>query len=74
MPSAPTDLDRKLAAFLKKHRGDLPFAAFSRKTGLPPSTLFRLEQCQQSITVGRLEKMMKRLKVSLRDVFGDDKK
>jgi len=71
VPSAPTDLDKKLAAFLKKQRGDSPFAAFSRKTGLPPSTLFRLEQCQQSITLGRLEKMMKRLKVTLWDVFGE---
>jgi hypothetical protein len=30
-----------------------------------------LENGQQSITIGRLSGLMKRLKVTLRDVFGD---
>ena len=70
VPSAPTDLDKKLAAFLKQQRGELSFAAFSKKTGLPASTLFRLEQCQQSLTVGRLSGLLKKLKVTLADIFG----
>ena len=64
-------LDKKLAVFLRKKRGDMTFAAFSRKVGLPTSTLFRLEQCQQSITLGRLHQVMKRLKASLDDIFGE---
>ena len=48
----------------------MSFAAFSRKTGLPPSTLFRLEQGEQSITLGRLHGLLKKLKVTLTDVFG----
>ena len=69
VPSAPTDLDRKLATFLKKQRGELSFAQFSKKTGLPSSTLFRLERCEQSITLGRLHGLMKKLKVTLVEIF-----
>ncbi len=45
------------------------YAAFSRKTGLPPSTLHRLEQGVQSFTLGKLEKLLWRLKCKLPDVF-----
>jgi transcriptional regulator with XRE-family HTH domain len=62
-------LEAQLAAFLKKTRGSMSFAEFSKKTGLTPSTLFRLENGQQSITLGRLEQVMIRLKVSLWDIF-----
>ena len=44
-------------------------AAFSQKTGLPRSTLFRLENGEQSITLGRLHQIMDRLKCSLEDIF-----
>jgi transcriptional regulator with XRE-family HTH domain len=70
VPAAPTSLDKQLAAFLKKARGSMSFAEFSRKTGLPPSTLHRLENGDQSITLGRLDGVMKRLKVKLTDIFG----
>lgn len=74
MPFVPTDLDKKLAQFLKKERGEMSYADFSKKTGFMPSSLFRLENCQQSITLKRLHGLMKKLKVSLVDVFGDLKK
>jgi DNA-binding Xre family transcriptional regulator len=48
----------------------MSFAEFSRKTGLPPSKLHRLENGNQSITLSRLDAVMKRLKVTLGDVFG----
>ena len=48
----------------------MTFAAFSKKTGLPRSTLFRLENGEQSITLGRLNQIMDRLKCSLEDIFG----
>jgi transcriptional regulator with XRE-family HTH domain len=70
VPTAPTSLDKQLAAFLKKERGTMSFAEFSRKTGLPVSTLHRLENGDQSITLGRLDGVLKRLKVTLKDVFG----
>ena len=69
----PSSLDKKLAAFLKKQRGEMTFAQFSRLTGLPRSTLFRLENCEQSITLGRLNQILDRLKCDVVDVFGGRK-
>ena len=51
----------------------MSYAEFSRKTGLTSSSLFRLEQGQQSITLGRLHEVMKKLKVTLSEVFGEAK-
>jgi transcriptional regulator with XRE-family HTH domain len=70
VPSAPSKLDQLFAAFLKKQRGDRTFAQFSKETGLNASTLFRIERGEQSITLGRLNAVMKRLNVSLEEVFG----
>lgn len=64
-------LDRQSAAFLRQRRGEITFAQFSRKTGLPPSTLFRLENDQQSITLTKLHGVLRRLKVRARDVFAE---
>jgi len=66
-----SDLDEKLALFLRRKRGDMTYKAFSRKLGLPPSTIFRLEQCQQSITLGRLQTVMDRLQCTINDIFGE---
>ena len=52
----------------------MSFAQFSKITGLTPSTLFRLENCDQTITLRRLEPVLKRLKISIVDVFGDSKR
>ena len=49
----------------------MTFAQFSKKVGLPPSTIFRLERCEQSITLGRLDLVLSKLKCSLGDVFGE---
>jgi transcriptional regulator with XRE-family HTH domain len=62
-------LDRQLGAFLRKKRGERTYAEFARKLGLPPSTLHRIENGQQSITLGKLEQIMRRLRCSLRDIF-----
>ena len=62
-------MEQQLADFLREKRGEETYAAFGRRTGLPPSTLFRLEQGQQSLTLGRLEQITKRLKVKLADIF-----
>jgi transcriptional regulator with XRE-family HTH domain len=69
VPSPPTDLDKKLAEFLKKQRGELSYAEFARKTGITASSLFRLENGQQSITLTRLHGLLKKLKVTMDEVF-----
>jgi transcriptional regulator with XRE-family HTH domain len=66
----PSPLDKKLAKFLREQRGEMTFAQFSKKLGLPPSTIFRLERCEQSVTLGRLHQILDRLNCSLDDVFG----
>ena len=62
-------LDNQLAIFLRKKRGEITYAAFARKLGITPSTLFRLENCQQSITLKTLQQILDRLKCSLTDIF-----
>lgn len=66
------NLERQLAGFLRKHRGAMTFAEFSRKVGLPPSTLHRLENATQSITLRNLQQIMNRLKCRLSDMFADE--
>ncbi len=62
-------LDHQLAIFLRKRRGETPYSAFARKLGITPSSLFRLENGQQSITLKTLQQIMDRLKCSLSDMF-----
>jgi transcriptional regulator with XRE-family HTH domain len=62
-------LDKQLSNFLRRQRGEMTYAQFSRKVGLPPSTLFRLENCQQSLSLKRLDWIMGKLKVRMRDIF-----
>ena len=66
----PTPLDKKFGRFLRKQRGKMTFAEFSKRTGLMPSNLFRLENGQQSITLKKLHQVLKRLECSVTDVFG----
>jgi DNA-binding Xre family transcriptional regulator len=64
-------LEQQLSVFLRKKRGNMTFSEFSRKLGLPPSTLHRLEQCNQSITLRNLQQIMDRLRCNLIDIFPD---
>jgi transcriptional regulator with XRE-family HTH domain len=62
-------LDNQLAMFLRRRRGKATYAAFSRKLGITPSSLFRLENCQQSITLKTLQQILDRLRCDLADIF-----
>jgi transcriptional regulator with XRE-family HTH domain len=62
-------LDNQLAVFLRKRRGQITYAAFARKLGMTPSSLFRIENGQQSVTLKTLEQIMGRLKCSWPDIF-----
>ena len=65
----PDTLEEQLGKFLRDKRGEMTFAAFSRMVGLPPSTLHRLEQGSQSITLRGLKQITKRLKCQVGDIF-----
>jgi transcriptional regulator with XRE-family HTH domain len=42
---------------------------FARKAGLSSSTLQRLEQADQNVTLDTLERVLEKLKVSVSEVF-----
>ena len=69
VPGVRASLESQLGKFLRERRGELTYAQFSRKLGLQPSTLHRLEQGAQSITLRGLQQIMRRLKCGLRDIF-----
>ena len=62
-------LDKQFGRFLRQRRGDASYAVFARQLGISASTLYRLETGEQSITLGKLEDVLKKLKASVRDVF-----
>ena len=62
-------LDSQLGEFLRRKRAGMTYARFAKKLGITPSTLFRLENGQQSVTLGRLQQIMERLKCNLGDIF-----
>jgi DNA-binding XRE family transcriptional regulator len=64
------NLDKTLAAFLRKQRGQTPYAVFAKKLGITPSSLFRLENGEQSATLRTVQQISERLGVSIGDIFG----
>ena len=62
-------LDKQFGRFLRQQRGTTSYAVFAKKLGISASTLFRLENGDQSVTLGKLEDILKRLKTNVRDVL-----
>ena len=67
-------LRKQLAAFLRQARGKLTYVQFEKRMGISASTLHRIEMCRQNVTLDMLETITNRLKVSLSEIFGDQKK
>ena len=61
--------EKQFGRFLRQRRGAASYAVFARQLGISASTLYRLETGEQSVTLGKLEEILKRLKASVRDVF-----
>jgi DNA-binding XRE family transcriptional regulator len=66
----PNPLEKQLARFLREQRGTESYARFAKKLGTTASTLFRLENLQQSASLKLVHQITTRLKVSLSDIFG----
>ena len=64
-------LRKQLGAYLRERRGERTLRDFGREAGLSSSTLQRLELGEQNITVDTLENVLRKLKVTVRDVFPD---
>lgn len=62
-------LDKQFGRFLRQQRGEASYHTFAKKLGVSASTLYRLENAEQSVTLGKLEDVLKRLKAGVRDVF-----
>ena len=65
--------DRLLSDYLRKKRGDQTVRAFARKIGLTHGTLHRVENLQQSLTIGKLGQIMEKLDCSWEEIFGGAK-
>jgi transcriptional regulator with XRE-family HTH domain len=66
------NLDRQLARYLRKARGSLSYSDFAKKVGVSYTTLHRIERGEQHITLDKLETILGKLKVKLRDVFPEE--
>ena len=66
------NLDRQLAKFLRKARGNLSYADFARKVGVSYTTLHRIERGEHHITLSKLETILSRLRIRLRNIFPNE--
>ncbi len=62
---------KQLGDFLRKKRGNLTYAQFSRKIGISDASLHRMEMGEQNVTLKSLEQITQRLKCKISDVFPD---
>ena len=66
------NLDRQLAKFLRKERGDLSYAQFAKKVGISHQTLFRIDHGEHRLTLDKLETVLIKLKKRLKNIFPDE--
>ena len=66
------NLDREFARYLRRARGALSYADFAKKVGVSHTTLHRIERGEHHITLNKLETILGRLKVKLKDVFPEE--
>ena len=64
-------LQKQLGQYLRKRRGDMTLPAFARKIGISSSSLHRMEMAEQNVTLTTLERLLKRLKCNVADVFNN---
>ena len=67
-----TSLDVQLAKFLRKARGEMSYAQFSKKIGISHMTLYRIEKGEHHLTLNKLETVMGKLKIRLSDIFPEE--
>jgi transcriptional regulator with XRE-family HTH domain len=66
------NLDREFARYVRKARGSLSYAEFAKRVGVSHTTLHRIERGEHHITLNKLETILSRLKVKLKDVFPEE--
>ena len=63
--------ERQLADYLRKVRGDKTYRGFAPKLGISASSLQRLEQAEQNVTLRTVQQITRRLGVSINDILSD---
>lgn len=64
-----TQLRARLAVFMRQKRGTVPQRVFARKTGLAQSTIMRIENQDQNVTLDTLEQLCRAFRVDVADLF-----
>ncbi|MEX0738671.1 MAG: helix-turn-helix transcriptional regulator [Pseudohongiella sp.] len=62
-------LRARLAAFIRNARGSVPQRVFARKMGVAQSTIMRIENEDQNVTLDTLEQLCKVFQVDVGDLF-----
>jgi transcriptional regulator with XRE-family HTH domain len=71
LPEMAASLQKQLGRFLRKKRGHMTLPAFARKLGISSSSLHRMEQGEQNVTLRTLEHLTKRFRCKVSDLFAD---
>jgi transcriptional regulator with XRE-family HTH domain len=66
------NLDRDFARYVRKARGSLSYADFAKKVGVSHTTLHRIERGEHHITLSKLETILDRLRIKLKDIFPEE--
>ncbi len=65
----PSPYDERVSKFLREKRGSDTYRDFAPKLGLTRSTLHRLENMEQSITLAKLHAIALRLRTSVEEIL-----
>jgi transcriptional regulator with XRE-family HTH domain len=67
-----SNLNKQVAIYLRKKRGNMSYAKFAKLAGISHQTLFRIDHGAQLVNLATLERVMGKLKIHRKDVFPDD--
>lgn len=65
-------LRERLAIFVRTQRGDTPQRRFARRIGVAQSTIMRIENQEQNVTLDTLEQLCKAFHVDVAGLFTED--
>ena len=67
----PVPYEKQLAQYLRAARGQQTYRAFAKKLSISASSLQRLEQAEQNVTLRTVQQIVRRLGISIRDILSD---
>lgn len=65
-------LRERLAVYVRSQRGDTPQRRFARRIGVAQSTIMRIENQDQNVTLDTLEQLCKAFHVDVAGLFAED--